>query len=185
MWRLQEEQHIRKVTENGKTFLRHVPVLVRRDKDGHIRGIATTETDKKRARQWWEFYNVHERLETLLAVRKLKTHIRFVKRRIRKRGFTFQISTYGIYKDPQTGRRYYCRYEIFRADKWTQADVTAIHDIFKAHKPKSAAGCFIFHDGRLFIEPTDKVTRLGVEVLGYTGERKDERVLAQIESAQQ
>lgn len=205
VWRLQYEQHIRKVTEDGKTFLKKVPVLVRRDKEGHIRFIAKNKWEEKLQWQWWERYNKKNTLEQLLAIRKLKEHIRKVKASVRKRGFVKQISLYGIFQEylcpkcnskdihhtsvinemkvfacakcgavfteeeRKKGKRFYNRYEIFKASKWTQEEVSALHGFIKDSKPVSEAGVFMYHEGQLLIDPSDKVTRMGTKTVGYVG----------------
>lgn len=112
-------------------------------------------------RKWYEKYNMKERLDTLLATRKLKEHVRKVKARIRRRGFKYQMSFYGIWKNPANGERGYRRYEVFKAEKWTPDEVGFIHDFFKTHVPKSRAGLFVFHGGSLYADEKDGMTAFG------------------------
>jgi hypothetical protein len=166
VWRLQWEKRGPKGNRE---------ILVLRDKKGRIRRCAKTGEDQALIRKWYERYNIAERLESLLATRKLKEHIRRVKQRVRKRGFTFQISFYGIWVDPTTGKRGYRRYEVFKAEKWRPDEVAFLHDFLRTHVPQSKAGVFIFHDNKLMVEPTDELTQFdrfssgkSVSVNGYS-----------------
>jgi hypothetical protein len=138
-----------------------IELLVLRDKSGKIREIARDDNDKARLTKWYEKYNMKERLERLLETRALKEHVRKVKQRIRRRGFTYQISLYGITKNPKTGVRQYRRYEIFKAYKWTPDEVGFMHDFFKSHVPVSKAGLFIYHEGKLYVDEKDELTKFG------------------------
>jgi hypothetical protein len=157
VWRLQwEKRGGRDKTTKDRTL-----VLVLRDKDGKIRKIASNITDQSHLEKWYEKYNIGERLERLLKSRKLKLQVRKTKDRIRERGFTHSMSLYGIWVNPKTGERGYRRYEIFKAYKWMPDEVAFLHDFFKTHIPKSPAGVFVFHDGSLFIDEKDELTKFG------------------------
>ena len=73
-----------------------------------------------RLRRRYKKYNEEHKLEQLLAVRRLKDHVRRIKANVRKRGFIKQLSIYGITRNKETGKRVYRRYEIFKAYPWTQ-----------------------------------------------------------------
>jgi hypothetical protein len=154
VWRLCYEHRGKKLKRRKRRKL----VVCLRDKNGVLRKVAKDAYEQAKMETWYEKYNIKERLETLLATKELKEHVRRVKQRIRKRGFVHQISLYGISKDPKTSERTYRRYEIFKANKWFQDEVAFIHAFFKAHVPLSRAGCFIFHDGKLFVDGKDKLT---------------------------
>ena len=155
VWRLQWERRGGRDKATGE----RMKILVLRDKDGKIRKIARNKTDQVRLESWYEKYNIGERLEKLLKSRKMKLHVRKIKDRIRKRGFTHQMSLYGIWVDPTTGERGYRRYEIFKAGKWTRDEVAFLHDFFKTHIPKSPAGVFVFHNGSLLVDEKDELTK--------------------------
>jgi hypothetical protein len=164
VWRLQREWHI---VKGGKR-----QVLVLRDKAGHIRKIAKNPFEEFTITKWYQKYNIDARLEQLLAVRRLKEHIRNIKANVAKRGFTFQLSFYGITKNVKTEKRVYRRYEVFKAEKWKQLEVAAMHKLFKEHPPRSQAGVFIFHNRKLFVVGSDEVTQFGTQRVGYKGERR-------------
>jgi hypothetical protein len=145
--------------------------LVLRDKNGKILHVCKNKEDEFILTSWYTRYNRRVALEQLLAVRKLKEHIRKVKAVVRSRGFTYQLSIYGMFKDPKIKRRFYCRYEVFKATKWTRGEFKALYRFFKNNKPKSAAGVFVYHNDQLYVWGADKVTRQGTEVSGYGGER--------------
>lgn len=165
VWRLQNELH------NGKYG------LVLRDKHGYIRKIAKTTEEETLLLKWYEKYSVGKRLEQLLAVRRLKDHVRRIKASVRKRGFIKQLSIYGISKNLDSGKRVYRRYEIFKATSYTQAEVKALHNVFnnmfRGNPVKSQAGVFIYHNDKLYVVESDKVTTQGTQTLGYEGERRN------------
>lgn len=165
VWRLQRERH--RIGHEIKN------VFVLRDKHGYIRKIAKSREEEISLVKWFERYNVKARLDQLLAVRRLKEHVRRIKQNVRERGFTKQLSIYGITKNLDSGKRVYRRYEIFKADKWTQQEVTALHNFFKRSPPTSQAGVFIYHNNKLYVVGFDKVTQKGTETLGYAGERRE------------
>jgi uncharacterized protein YPO0396 len=151
VWRLQWEN--RGPKDNRR-------VLCLRDKKGILRKVAKTALEQSRLTKWYERYNIGERLENLVESRKLKEHIRKLKARIRRKGFKFQISLYGVWRNPRTGVRRYQRYEIFKATKWPPDEVAMIHDYFKTHVPENKAGVFVYHDQKLFIDDKDELTKL-------------------------
>lgn len=151
-------------------------ILVLRGKNGKFLRTYKTAIGQFRIQKWYIKYNREAGLEQLLAVRKLKEHVKGVKKQIRKHGFIYQISLYGIFKDPKTGKRFYCRYEVFKATKWDRHEVAGIHDFLKDNRPVSAAGCFVYHDDKLLVWNADRVTKHGTEVLGYTGERRSSQM---------
>jgi hypothetical protein len=169
VWRLDWEKRSFKLKGKKHFHWR----LVLRDKSGRIYRVAKNAYEEAKLQRRYEKYNEGAKLEQLLAVRRLKEHVRKVKAEVRRRGFRKQLSCYGIFADPKTKKRFYCRYEIFRHDAWTQQDVAGIHDFLKSHRPKSAAGVFIFHGNRLYVVAKDEVTQFGVERLGYKGERRN------------
>jgi hypothetical protein len=145
--------------------------LVLRDKNGKILHVCKNKEDEFILTSWYTRYNRRVALEQLLAVRKLKEHIRKVKALVRSHGFTYQLSIYGMFKDPRIKKRFYCRYEVFKATKWTRDEFRAVHRFFKNNKPKSAAGVFVYHNDQLYVWGADKVTRQSNEVSGYRGEQ--------------
>jgi hypothetical protein len=147
--------------------------LTLRDKEGRIRKVAKTPEEECSILTWYEKYSVGKRLEQLLAVRRLKDHVRRIKANVRKRGFTKQLSVYGITKNEETKQRHYRRYEIFKAYPYTREEVSALHDLFHEHPPKSQAGVFIYHNDKLYVVESDKVTTQGTGTLGYQGERRN------------
>jgi hypothetical protein len=149
-----------KVWRIGWEKRKHGKVLVLRDKTGRIRKVAHDKLEESRLNRWYEKYNMKERLETLLDNKKLKQHVKRVKRRIRRKGFTHQISLYGNHVNPRTGRKTYRRYEIFHDDKWTQDEVAFIHQWFKTHVPKSRAGVFVFYQNKLYVDEKDELSKL-------------------------
>lgn len=148
--------------------------LVYRDKSGKIRFIAKTPMQEYQLKHDYEKYNREHKLEQLIAVQRLKEHVRRIKISVRKRGFIKQLSIYGITKNTETGVRVYRRYEIFKATAWTQREVAAIHDFFKKSPPASHAGIFIYYNDHLYVEEGDKVTQKGTSEVGYQGERRDQ-----------
>ena len=169
VWRLQKEWQ----TYGRKKHRHRYHILRLRDKNGHIIKTAKTPEEIYRLKKRYEEYNEGAKLEQLLAVRRLKEHVRRIKQKVRARGFVKQLSIYGITKNKETKKRVYRRYEIFKAEKWTQQDVAAIHDFFKTSPPVSHAGIFIFYNDKLYVEEGDKVTQRGTETLGYNGERRN------------
>jgi len=71
---------------------------------------------------------------------------------IMRRGFKHSIIHTGILRNPVTGEREYCRWQIFKADKWTRFEVGRTHTFFKRHPPKKRVGFYILHDGNLYVE---------------------------------
>jgi hypothetical protein len=169
VWRLQPEKRV--YTRKGKKKKYRVWCL--RDKEGHIVRVARKPEDVYRLRKRYKKYNEEHKLEQLLAVRRLKDHVRRIKAGVRKRGFIKQLSIYGITKNKETGKRVYRRYEIFKAVQWTQQEVAAIHDFFKKSPPLSHAGIFIYHNDKLLIVEGDKITQKGTSEVGYKGERRN------------
>lgn len=144
-----------------------------RDKEGKLRRVAKTPEEEYELMHDYEKYNREHTLQQLLAVKRLKEHVRRIKANVRKRGFTKQLSIYGITKNTENGKRVYRRYEIFKASAWQQAEVAAIHDFFKKSPPKSHAGIFIYHNDHLLVVGSDKITQKGTSQLGYDGERRN------------
>lgn len=172
VWRLQREHHP------------YGDRLVLRNKQGWIQKMAKTPEEEYALRKWYEKYHAGEmpdpetgkytsrNLEQLLAVRRLKEHVRRIKQDVRRRGFVKQLSIYGITKNLETNKRVYRRYEIFKAELFRQDEVRALHDLFRKNPPISQAGIFIYHNDKLFAIEGDKVTLKGTETLGYKGERR-------------
>lgn len=157
VWRISWEQSGKIDPETGK----RKPVLVLRDKRGRVKVRAKNAIEQARLTKWYERYNQKERLESLLESRKLKETVRLAKRRIRARGFKFQMSFYGITINAKTKKRQYRRYEIFKAYPWKPDEVAFMYDYLKAHVPLSKAGLFVFHNGSLFVDPKDELTKFG------------------------
>jgi hypothetical protein len=135
-------------------------VLCMRDRKGRLKKVAKTEDDQRKLRKWYEGYNIIERLETLIANRKLKAHITKIKEKVRARGFTHQMSLYGVFINPNNHKREYRRYEIFKAGKWLPDEVGFFHDYFLKHVPENKAGVFVFHNGKLFVDEEDTITKM-------------------------
>lgn len=173
VWRLQKE--LVTVPFSKETGVKaHMEMkYVLRDKHGYRRKVAKTPEEEFLLLKWYEKYNVGKRLEQLLAVRRLKDHVRRIKASVRKRGFTKQLSIYGITKNVETGKRVYRRYEIFKAYPYTQYEVAALHRLFRGNPPRSQAGVFIYHNDKLYVVESDKVTTQGTQTLGYEGERRN------------
>ena len=147
VWRLQREKR------------KHGNVLVLRDKKGRVRKVAKTGIEKYQLTKWYEKYNMKEKLERLIVSVKLKENLKRVKRRIHRRGFRFQISMYGIFIHPKTKKREYRRYEIFKAYSWKPDEVAFLHDYLKTHVPESRAGIFVYHEGKLYVDEKDNLTK--------------------------
>jgi len=173
VYRLQHEKRARYRKVHGRRKKFYIRRLVLRDKLGWIHKEAKGKLEEYELRQWYVRYNRKKALEQLLAVRKLKEHIRRIKADVRRRGFVKQLSIYGITRNSKTKKRVYRRYEIFKAYPWTRTEVAAIHDFFKKSPPTSHAGVFIYHNDKLLIVGSDKVTVKGTGSVGYTGERRD------------
>lgn len=156
VWRLSWDNTGKINKETGK----RTPVLVLRDKRGRIIKRADNVLDQASLKKWYEKYNMHERLESLIKSRKLKEAIRLTKRRVRTRGFKYQMSFYGITINEKTRRRQYRRYEVFKATPWLPDEAGFLHKFFKEHRPKSIAGVFILHNGSLFVDGKDELTKL-------------------------
>jgi len=172
VYRLQREKLGRKKHVTQQQNMR----LVLRDKKGRILHVCRSPEEEYKIKKWYERYNAHTSLEQLIGPRRLKEHIRKVKALIRDRGFTFRISIYGIFKNPKTGRGFYCRYEIFKATKWTQNEFRAVHVFFKNHRPKSAAGVFVYHNDKLLVWGEDKVTTHRTQTLDPTIRRSEPQI---------
>jgi hypothetical protein len=146
--------------------------LVLRDRAGKIRKVAKGATEEAKLTAWFNKYGYAKRQLQFEASIRLKEHIRNVKAYVRKKGFIKQISMYGIFKDPETKKRIYCRYEVFKRTPWQAPEVKAVHTFLRGHKPKSASGVFIYNDNKLYCVASDKVTRFGTGIVGYVDETK-------------
>lgn len=167
VWRLKNERYVTSYSHvwkgkrktNKRVSDTYGYRLVLRDKSGRIRKVAYTKEDKLKLRQWYEKYNRQERFDQLFKAREINEQARKIKAKIRKRGFKHQISFYGLYKNPKTEKKEYHRYEVFKADPFTQADVKVLHDLFKKNVPKSPAGLYMWHNSKLYVDQEDTLTR--------------------------
>jgi len=110
--------------------------LVLRDEHGKIRAVAKDPCQERR-------------IITLGARIKLDPK---TCQSIRRRGFKHSIICGGIRRNRVTGEREYCRWQIFKAEKWTRFEFGRTHTFFKRHPPKKRVGFYILHDGNLYRE---------------------------------
>jgi hypothetical protein len=130
---------------------------VLRDRKGHIRAVAKTEYKKKKLTDYYHRRFASQRLEKALAGQRLKEHVRKLKERVRRQGFRFQMSIWGTAHNRKTGERFYRRYEVFKADKWTHDEFAAMHKLLNEHPLKSRAGILVFHENNLYGVQGDKL----------------------------
>jgi hypothetical protein len=69
---------------------------------------------------------------------------------IMRRGFKHSIICGGMLRNRVTGEREYCRWQIFKAEKWTRREVGRIHTFFKTHVPRERIGFYVLHNGNLY-----------------------------------
>jgi hypothetical protein len=145
IWRLQTENWhpLKGETERSSP-------LVLRDRKGHIRAIARTEYDKAKLTDYYHRHHSSKTLEKAVKGAELKERVRKLKERVRRQGFRFQMSIWGTARNKETGRKYYRRYEVFKADQWTPFEFGRIHKILNEHHLKSNAGVLVLHNNKLY-----------------------------------
>ena len=145
IWRLQTESW-----PPLKGRKRRRKVLVLRDRKGHIRAVAKTKYEKAKLTEYYHRHFASQRLEKAVAGARLKEYVRKLKERVRRQGFRFQMSIWGTAHNRKTGERFYRRYEVFKADKWTHDEFAAIHKLLNEHPLKSRAGVLVYHNDKLY-----------------------------------
>jgi hypothetical protein len=130
-------------------------VLTLRDRKGQIRAVARTESEQKDLRRYWNKHYGKQRLEVAVAGSRLKELVRKLKQEARDRGFTYQMSVWGMTTNTRTGEKNYRRYEIFKAEKWRGDEWAAVKDLLRDHPLKTRAGVFIYDSNKLYAFPED------------------------------
>jgi hypothetical protein len=66
---------------------------------------------------------------------------------------------WGIFRNPETGRREYRRTEVYKAFKWTRQEVARLYFFFKKQVSRSRGAVFAFHNDRLYLDEKDPLLK--------------------------
>jgi hypothetical protein len=129
--------------------------LVLRDRKGYFRKFARTRLKKLQLRAYYERNYSPIALEKASKAIQLKERVRRLKEKVRALGFRYQMSVWGIDHNETLGASEYRRYEVFRADQWTQDDFAKMHKRLNEHPLKSTAGVLVYHNNKLYTLEND------------------------------
>jgi hypothetical protein len=150
VWRLQ--------TENWpplKGRKRRSHPLVLRDRKGHFRAFARTRLEVQQLRSYYERKYSPRALEAARKADRLKRRVRKLKEQVRRQGFTYQMSVWGVDHNTALDQREYRRYEVFKAKQWSQDEFAKMHKVLNEHPLKSTAGVLVLHNNKLYAVEND------------------------------
>jgi hypothetical protein len=119
-------------------------LLALRDVNGRFMRVARDKQDQKQLTRWYHRWNLQQRLEDLITNAELKQEVLQAKEKVRGLGFPEQISFYGIFRNPSSGKAEYRRYEVFAKEPFTRADIETVYEYFYRNPPDGQAGVYIY-----------------------------------------
>jgi hypothetical protein len=119
-----------------------INVLTLRDPHGKVIRTARTRSEEKELEAWWKAHERKIRIEDLPVSKALRKRLRSAVVRLKKRGFKYRMSFVGVRLNPESGGWEYCRWEVYKATKWSKTEYLRMNAIFEGRYVKEPFGLF-------------------------------------------
>ena len=135
VWRLARETRL----VNGVPA---ISVLTLRDEHGKVVRTASTRSEEEELERWWRAYDRKKRIEDLPVSKTLRKRLHAAIVRMNKRGLKYRMGFGGMRVNSERGGWEYCRWEVYKATKWTKSEYLRMNALFYGRYVKEPFGLF-------------------------------------------